>query len=79
MANITVYSKPSCVQCTQTKKTLTKLGLPYVEVDVTEDQEAYDKIVALGFMAAPVVIAGERSWAGFKPDRLAALAVLAAA
>jgi glutaredoxin-like protein NrdH len=67
---ITVYTKPSCVQCEQTKKLLTKNGLEFETVDITQDTEAYDKVVAMGFLAAPVVIAGEDSWAGFQPEKI---------
>ena len=79
MADITVYTKPACVQCNMTKKALDKLGLDYDLVDVTEDQDAFDKIVGMGFMAAPVVISGDASWAGFQPEKINALALPAAA
>lgn len=67
---ITVYSKPACVQCEQTKKLLTKNGLEFETIDITQDEEAYNKVVEMGFMSAPVVIAGEDSWAGFQPDKI---------
>ena len=67
---VTVYTKPSCVQCTATKKALDALSINYTLVDITVDTEAYDKVKALGFMSAPVVIAGEKSWAGFRPDMI---------
>jgi glutaredoxin-like protein NrdH len=67
---ITVYTKPSCVQCEQTKKLLTKNGLEFETIDITQDTEAYDKVIAMGFLAAPVVVAGEDSWAGFQPDKI---------
>jgi glutaredoxin-like protein NrdH len=67
---ITVYSKPACVQCEQTKKLLTKNGLEFDVIDITQDEEAYNKVVEMGFMSAPVVIAGEDSWAGFQPDKI---------
>jgi glutaredoxin-like protein NrdH len=34
--------------------------------------------MALGHLQAPVVIAGESHWSGFRPDRIKALAVAAA-
>jgi len=71
---ITVYTKPSCVQCDATKRHLKKLNIEFATVDITQDQEAYDKIVALGFQAAPVVITDNDSWAGYKPDKLDGLA-----
>ncbi len=69
-----VYTKPSCVQCEQTKKLLDKNGVEYTTVDISQDQEAYDKIVAMGFMAAPVVISGDQAWAGFNPEKINSLA-----
>ena len=71
---ITVYTKPSCVQCDATKRHLDKLGLDYSTVDITQDQEAFDKIVGMGFQAAPVVITDDASWSGYQPDKLNGLA-----
>ena len=71
--SITVYTKPSCVACNQTKKTLDRLELEYEIIDITLDSQAYDKVVALGFQSAPVVIAGDNAWAGFQPEKLKAL------
>ena len=67
---ITVYTKPSCVQCDQTKKLLTKNGLEFETIDITQDEAAYEKIIGMGFLAAPVVITDNDSWAGFKPDKI---------
>ena len=67
---VTVYSKPACVQCEQTKKLLTKNGIEFETIDITQDEAAYDKIVGMGFLAVPVVIAGEDSWAGFQPEKI---------
>lgn len=71
---ITVYTKPSCVQCDATKRHLTKLGLEFDTIDITQDQEALDKILAMGFQAAPVVITDEGSWSGYQPDKINELA-----
>ena len=70
---ITVYSKPSCVQCTATYRALDRLGVDYDIVDISEDAEALDRVRSLGYMQAPVVIAGEQHWAGFRPDMISAL------
>lgn len=71
---ITVYSLPSCVQCMQTKKLLTREGYEYSEVMLNEDEVANEKVKALGYKSAPVVIAGERHWSGFRPDIIMSLA-----
>lgn len=70
---ITVYTKPSCVQCDQTKRFLDKSKIDYLTVDITENQEAFDKIISMGFKSAPVVITDNDSWAGFNPSKLAKL------
>lgn len=72
---ITVYSKPSCVQCSATYRALDKAGLVYRTVDVALDVEALEQVRALGYAQAPVVVAGEDHWSGFRPDKIKALAV----
>ena len=71
---ITVYSKPACVQCTATTRALDARGLSYDVIDLTEDEAAMARVVALGYRQAPVVIAGEAHWAGFRPDMIGRLA-----
>lgn len=70
---ITVYSKPACVQCTATTRALDARGLDYSVIDLTEDAEAMERVTALGYRQAPVVIAGEAHWAGFRPDMIGRL------
>ena len=36
---------------------------------------ALDQVRALGYAQAPVVVAGEDHWSGFRPDKIKALAV----
>ena len=72
---ITVYSKPNCVQCGATYRALDKAGLVYRTVDVALDVEALEQVRALGYAQAPVVVAGEDHWSGFRPDKIKALAV----
>lgn len=69
----TVYTLPACVQCDMTKRYLDRAGVDYDTVDISQNPEAYDKIVQLGFSAAPVVISGDNAWSGFQPDRLDSL------
>jgi glutaredoxin-like protein NrdH len=76
--SITVYTKPACVQCNATYRALDKMGLEYNIVDISEDVEARDYVMALGYLQAPVVVAGAEHWAGFRPDRIKELATVAA-
>lgn len=72
--SITVYSKPSCVQCDATYRALNKQGLDYEVVDITTDPEALESVKALGYQQAPVVFADGDHWSGFRPDKIKALA-----
>lgn len=76
---ITVYSKPNCVQCNATYRALDKAGLDYATVDVSEDAQALAQVKALGYAQAPVVVAGEDHWSGFRPDKIKALVATAQA
>lgn len=71
--SIVVYSKPACVQCAATTRALDRQGLSYELVDLTRDQAAYDRVTAMGYRQAPVVVAGDDHWAGFRPDKIGAL------
>lgn len=71
---ITIYSRPACVQCTATYRALDNEGLDYTIVDITRDSDAHDYVRGLGYRQAPVVVAGDDHWAGFRPDRIKALA-----
>ncbi|MCB5411178.1 glutaredoxin-like protein NrdH [Pseudogemmobacter faecipullorum] len=72
--SITVYSKPACVQCTATTRALDAKGITYSVIDLTEDELAMEKVMAMGYRQAPVVIAGDDHWAGFRPDMIGRLA-----
>ncbi|MEV6065429.1 redoxin NrdH [Nocardia sp. NPDC052001] len=71
---ITVYTKPACVQCNATYRALDKAGVAYDVIDISENPEARDYVMALGYLQAPVVVAGDAHWSGFRPDRIKALA-----
>lgn len=74
----TVYSKPQCVQCNATYKALDKSGVEYSVIDISADDEAREYVLSLGYLQAPVVVAGSTHWSGFRPDRIKQLAVDAA-
>ncbi|MCK3777968.1 glutaredoxin-like protein NrdH [Ensifer sesbaniae] len=71
--NVTVYSKPACVQCTATYRALDRQGVSYEVIDISADQDALETVKGLGYMQLPVVVAGPEHWAGFRPDKISAL------
>ncbi|GAA3767185.1 glutaredoxin-like protein NrdH [Microbacterium kribbense] len=71
---ITVYTKPSCVQCNATYRALDSKGIEYEVHDLTEDADALAQVKALGYLQAPVVVTDEGHWSGFRPDKIDELA-----
>lgn len=72
--NVTVYTKPACVQCNATYRALDKKGIAYQSVDVTQDADALERLKAMGYMQAPVVVTDGGHWSGFRPDKIEELA-----
>ncbi|MFM9262670.1 glutaredoxin-like protein NrdH [Rhodococcus sp. 5A-K4] len=70
---ITVYTKPACVQCNATYRALDKAGIEYDVIDITENAQARDYVMSLGYLQAPVFVAGENHWSGFRPDEISKL------
>lgn len=65
---VTVYSKKNCPQCEATYRAFDRKGIEYAVVDIEQDAEALAMVRGLGYLQAPVVIAGDTHWSGFRPD-----------
>ena len=74
MSSVVVFSLPVCVQCKATKRAFDKAGVAYREVDLSVDTGALSKVKALGYQSAPVVVAGQEHWSGYRPDKIKDLA-----
>ena len=73
---VELFSKPNCIQCSQTKKLFDKLGVDYIEYDVSKDATAFDYVSdRLGYSAVPVITVSDDegelldSWSGFIPEK----------
>lgn len=77
--DVTLYSKPGCVQCTATERQFDREGIDYTKVDVTTDPAALDHVKDLGYSSAPVVEVTSTDpeqrghWSGFRPDHIATI------
>lgn len=69
-----VYTLPACVQCDSTKRLMKRENIPFTEVDLSQDEAALELVRSLGYSAAPVVVAGDKHWSGFKLDHIMELA-----
>lgn len=72
--SIIIYSKPDCVQCNATYRAFDKQGIDYQVIDLTQDLQALNHVKSLGYQQVPVIVAGDDHWAGFRPDKIGALA-----
>lgn len=73
MEPITVYTTgPSCGKCEMTKRMLKGKGVPFVEVNITENPDAYAYVTEdLGYSMAPVVVVDEHDhWCDLRPDEI---------
>ena len=77
---VTVYTKPQCGQCVQTKNRLEKLEIPFTEESVLDHLEEFKQ---RGHLAAPVVIVTDDGdggtpvlmgeWSGYRDSNINAL------
>ena len=70
---VTIYSQPGCQPCRMTKKALTRAGVDYTDIDVTQDAKALAYIKSLGYQAVPVVEANGEHWYGYNTDKLSSI------
>ncbi|WP_407216437.1 glutaredoxin-like protein NrdH [Enterobacter hormaechei] len=78
--SIIIYTRNDCVQCHATKRAMESRGVAFEMVNIDQVPDAADTLRAQGFRQLPVVVAGDTSWSGFRPDmfnRLAAQGVSA--
>lgn len=77
---VTVYTKPGCVQCNATYKTMDKKGINFTPVDVTQDSSAFEKASSFGVTSMPIVVVEKEGevvnyWGGFNPDKIEQTAI----
>ena len=79
MATYTVYTKPNCPLCVETKGYFERKGVGFREVDITKVPTAFEYITSnpaeggLGYSQAPVVVNDsddEDHWSGHRMDKL---------
>lgn len=74
MPPVIVYTAPGCQGCKLTKRRLDTHGIPYTEEPISAAVVDEAKATLGQKLTAPIVRAGEQLWAGFRPDRIDALA-----
>ena len=75
---IIIYSTPNCIQCKATAREMDRKNISYDVIDMSKDEASLQKVKSMGYQQAPVVVAGDDHWSGFRPDKINALAVATA-
>lgn len=74
MMKITVWEKPNCVQCMQTKREMDKRGIIYETRRLDRSTKAVERFKEMGLMSAPIVETDDRRWSGFRIHAINGLA-----
>ncbi len=68
---VTIYSTPTCVYCKTLKEYLSSKNIPYTEVDVSENEQELEKMVAIsGQMGVPVTEINGEVVIGFDREKI---------
>lgn len=71
MANVKIYTTPSCVYCKMTKEFFVKNSVQYEEKNVATDATARDEMIQKsGQMGVPVITVDEKIIIGFDEPKL---------
>jgi glutaredoxin-like protein NrdH len=73
MMKITLWVKPSCVQCDQTKREFDKRGIVYQVKRLDKSAKAVERFIEMGLTSAPIVETDDRRWSGFRLNRITSL------
>jgi len=74
MANVTIYTTPSCVYCKMSKAFFEQNNIKYEEKDVTTDDKAREKMIEeSGQMGVPVIDIDGKLVVGFDKAKLSEL------
>lgn len=67
MPDVIIYTKTGCPYCSAAKKDLTDRGLPFKEINVTDQPGYIPEVLKLtdGERIVPVIVQGDRVTKGF--------------
>ena len=71
---VTVFTTPNCAACRQTKRQFDKLGVVYDSIDLTQHPEQAEIFKEAGLAQAPIVVAGDQRWSGFRLEKIQGVA-----
>lgn len=54
-----IYTKPNCVQCRMVKKYLDNKNIPFIEINIENDEDVINFLKGQGISSAPAIFYGE--------------------
>lgn len=71
MSDPVLYTQAACDDCRRVQAWLTEHSAVFTERNVTGGVEAAKALLAIGTFATPLLVVGDRTVLGFRPDELA--------
>ncbi|HLG30167.1 MAG TPA: glutaredoxin domain-containing protein [Candidatus Brocadiales bacterium] len=65
MANVKIYTTPTCPFCKKAKDFFKSSNIAFEEIDVSKSKDAMEFLAEKGFMGVPVIAIGEEYIQGF--------------
>lgn len=71
MANIQIFSQPTCQACNELKEYLKSKGIPFVDHDIISDYNALEEMLHVHKVrVTPLIIIGDKKLVGFDVEEL---------
>ena len=71
MADIRIFSQPSCPACNEAKEYLKSKGIPYTDYNILEDDKALNEMLNVHKVrVTPLIIIGDKKLIGFDVEEL---------
>lgn len=70
MAQVTIFTSPTCTYCKAAKKYMTEKDIPFEEIDITEDKEARKDLLSKGYTGVPIIRVDGEDIVGFDQQKL---------
>jgi len=68
---IVLYTQPGCTESPRVRDWLRERGIPFTERDAGADLEAARSLAEIGIFATPLLVVGDRTVLGYRPEELA--------
>ena len=69
-----LFTQPGCQPCKAVERKLNQYGIPYVVHDISTDENARERVQALGYTQTPIIIAPDgTSFSGLHLGKIKAL------